>query len=179
MDVAGGQQNIKILQSFDLKKEDLALHILYCSEDTSSNSITSKSINNIIGKEDAVDKQGAASNIVIVEASKLPHLPFPDHSFDLALCSHFLFIDSDKLNEKFHIEALMELTRVASEVRVYPLMDKQGRPSVHLGPILKTMQEKGLGVELKHVAIDNTEKGNALLRIWNQSCDIGVARSPQ
>lgn len=56
-----------------------------------------------------------------VEAA-LPDLPFPDDAFDLALCSHFLFLYSDHLGLEFHESALIELCRLASDVRIFPLL---------------------------------------------------------
>jgi hypothetical protein len=55
--------------------------------------------------------------------SELPTLPFPDDSFDLALCSHLLFLYSQQLDEEFHHSSLLELCRVAKEVRVFPRAD--------------------------------------------------------
>ncbi len=53
---------------------------------------------------------------------ELPHLPFPDRSFDLVLSAHFLFIYSDKFDYQFHPESTLELCRVSCrEVRIYPL----------------------------------------------------------
>ena len=43
-----------------------------------------------------------------VEAS-LPSLPFADAAFDLALCSHLLFLYSRQFDEAFHVAALREL----------------------------------------------------------------------
>src|SRR5215467_3173361 len=34
--------------------------------------------------------------------AELPNLPFPDGAFDVALCSHFLFLYSTQLGEAFH-----------------------------------------------------------------------------
>jgi hypothetical protein len=51
-------------------------------------------------------------------AGALPRLPFSDAAVDLALCSHLLFTWSDVLGERWHEDALVELLRVAAEVRV-------------------------------------------------------------
>ncbi len=51
--------------------------------------------------------------------AQLPELPFFDGTFDLALCSHFLFLCSEHHDAKFHIHALRELCRVAQEVRIF------------------------------------------------------------
>jgi hypothetical protein len=50
----------------------------------------------------------------------LPHLRFADGAFDLALCSHLLFLYSDALSLEFHLSAVEEMARVAGEVRVFP-----------------------------------------------------------
>jgi ubiquinone/menaquinone biosynthesis C-methylase UbiE len=54
-------------------------------------------------------------------AAALPDLPFADGSFAVALCSHLLFC-YPQLGRGFHQAALEELTRVAREVRVFPLL---------------------------------------------------------
>ena len=52
---------------------------------------------------------------------ELPELPFADGEFDLALCSHLLFRYSGQLSAEFHVQAVLEMCRVAKEVRVFPL----------------------------------------------------------
>ena len=47
-------------------------------------------------------------------------LPFFDGTFDLALCSHFLFLYSEHHDTQFHVQAAQELCRVAQEVRIFP-----------------------------------------------------------
>jgi hypothetical protein len=60
-----------------------------------------------------------------VEAA-LPVLPFADGEFDLALCSHLLFLYSAQFDEAFHRASIRELCRVAAEVRVLPLLTLDG-----------------------------------------------------
>lgn len=55
-------------------------------------------------------------------AASLPDLPFPDQSFDLAVCSHLLFSYADRLDRRFHVASILELARVAREVRIHPLV---------------------------------------------------------
>ncbi len=54
--------------------------------------------------------------------AELPALPLANGSFELALCSHLLFTWADVLDEGWHLAALVELARVAREVRVFPLV---------------------------------------------------------
>jgi len=39
---------------------------------------------------------------------ELPKLPFSDDAFDLALCSHFLFLYSEHYDCAFHVQSLRE-----------------------------------------------------------------------
>ncbi len=77
-----------------------------------------------------------------VEAG-LPELPFFDREFDLALCSHLLFLYSEQLDEQQHIAALLEMCRVATEVRVFPLVGLDGKISPHLPRVIRALAEAG------------------------------------
>ena len=66
------------------------------------------------------------------QEGKLPALPFLDDSFDLALCSHFLFLYSDQFDEAFHRLSIEDLCRVAREVRIFPLHRLDGSQSEHI-----------------------------------------------
>ena len=55
-------------------------------------------------------------------AASLPRLPFEDNAFDLALCSHYLFLYSEHVSQEQHLLSMKELCRVASEVRIYCLL---------------------------------------------------------
>jgi len=84
------------------------------------------------------DYRESASSTRYVAAS-LPLLPFRDKQFDLALVSHFLFLYSDHFDLDLHIASLVELIRVAGEVRIFPLVDLSGAPSPHLQPVKAKM----------------------------------------
>ena len=61
-------------------------------------------------------------------AGALPDLPLADDSADLVLCSHLLFTYADRLDTADHVAAIVEMARVAPEVRIYPLVDHAGNP---------------------------------------------------
>jgi hypothetical protein len=63
-------------------------------------------------------------------AASLPDLPAG--KFDLALCSHFLFLYSDRLGANFHIASIRAMLQVANEVRLFPVKDLAGRTPPHL-----------------------------------------------
>ena len=68
-------------------------------------------------------------------AAELPSLPFANSSFDLVLCSHFLFLYSDHLDLGFHLRAIEEMLRIGNEVRIFPIVDMNAEKSAHLKPV--------------------------------------------
>jgi len=99
-------------------------------------------------------------------------LPFADFAFDLALCPDYLFTDADNQNLDFHLQQIVELARVAKEVRIFPLSDSKGRPSPLLGPVLLGLQLDNYGIEVCDVTTSLHSKGNAMLRVWAQQCQV-------
>jgi hypothetical protein len=102
----------------------------------------------------------------------LPELGYKNQSFNLALCSQFLFWYSDLLSEDFHVNSLKSFCRVATEVQIYPLIDRFGKPSLHLGNVLQRLQEEGIGAEIKSIAEPLQGSDNALLRLWTETCTV-------
>lgn len=99
-----------------------------------------------------------------VEAG-LPALPFSDQSFDLAVCSHFLFLYSDQLGEAFHLEAVHDLCRVAREVRIFPLLALGSRPSPYVETIATAAQKASCEVSIEVVPYEFQRGGNQMMRI--------------
>jgi hypothetical protein len=98
-------------------------------------------------------------------AAALPFLPFPDISFEIALCSHFLFLYSDRLDADFHVASLHELSRVAADVRVFPLLNLAGRRSEHVGRTIQALKESGLDAQIETVPYEFQRGGNEMLRV--------------
>jgi hypothetical protein len=76
----------------------------------------------------------------------LPKLELGDGEFGLALCSHFLFLYSDWLDEAFHVASVRELLRVAGEVRIFPVTEMGGKVSPHLGKVREEFETELVGV---------------------------------
>lgn len=95
----------------------------------------------------------------------LPELPFENRQFDLALCSHFLFLYSEQFDCEFHVAGIEELLRVAAEVRVFPLLDMKSRKSAHLGPILERLECWGRTGTIERVAYEFQIGACEMLRI--------------
>jgi hypothetical protein len=98
-------------------------------------------------------------------AAELPHLPFATASFDLALCSHFLFLYTTQLGEPFHRAAVRELCRVAREVRIFPLLALGGTPSPFVEPIADELSLEGLAVSIEPVPYEFRRGANRMMRI--------------
>jgi hypothetical protein len=97
--------------------------------------------------------------------AELPALPFPDASFDLALCSHFLFLYSAQLGEMFHHGAIEELCRIAREVRVFPLLALGGHRSPYIDSSVEKLRGSGHAVTIENVPYEFQRDGNQMMRI--------------
>ncbi len=125
------------------------------------------------GKTLPAPKPSAQHLFTFVSAAYgLPELGYKNQSFNLALCSQFLFWYSDLLSADFHVNALKSFCRVATEVQIYPLIDRYGKPSLHLGKVLQRLQEGGIGAEIKSIAEPLQGSDNALLRLWTETCTV-------
>lgn len=99
-------------------------------------------------------------------AGALPRLPFADDAFDLALCSHLLFTWSDELDAGWHTAALLELLRVAPEVRVFPLVTAgTGEPVPFLGHVLRRLADHGHTASTAEVTYRFQRGATTMLRL--------------
>ena len=95
----------------------------------------------------------------------LPNFSFADKQFDLALSSHFLFLYSDHLDEVFHLRAVLEMLRVAKEVRIFPLVTLEGQVSPHLEGIMNSLEREGYYTEVITTAYEFQKGGDKMLKI--------------
>ena len=108
-------------------------------------------------------------------ADPITQLPFKDFEFKLALCSHFLFNYRDTQNCDEVVTDLIEMARVAVEVRVFPLIDnRSGELSPLVGPVLIALQEQHFAVEVLEVPYKFQKNGNAMLKARSLTCEIQV-----
>jgi len=110
------------------------------------------------------DYQAGARDGRYVHA-ELPSLPFAEHAFDLALCSHFLFLYSAHLDEAFHRAALREMCRVAAEVRVFPLVTLEGSRSPFVDACASDLIASGAELTIERVPYEFQRGGNEMLRV--------------
>jgi hypothetical protein len=71
--------------------------------------------------------------------------------FRLALVSHLLFLYSQQLDVATHIASVLELLRVAEEVRLFPLVTLGRRWSPHVEPVRLAVEAAGHVVEIVEV----------------------------
>jgi len=95
---------------------------------------------------------------------ELPRLPFPDGSFDLAVCSHLLFLYSEHLSEDFHVESVQELCRVAGEARIFPLLELGSKKSRHVQAVAARLAAAGYAVSIEVVPYEFQRGGNQMMR---------------
>ena len=97
---------------------------------------------------------------------ELPKLPFNKNEFDLSLCSHFLFTYSNLLSLEFHVEAIQELCRVASEDRIFPLIVQFGAEySPYISEVVSHLSAEGYECEIKQVPYEFQKGGNEMMRV--------------
>ena len=108
---------------------------------------------------DARERRG-----VSLGEAELPTLPFPDGTFDLAVCSHLLFLYTNQLGDAFHLAAIREMCRVAAEVRIFPLLALGGQRSPYVETSVGAFRDAGFAVALERVSYEFQRGGNQMLR---------------
>ena len=95
----------------------------------------------------------------------LPTLSLTDCQFDLALCSHLLFLYSVQLSFDFHRDSIQELCRVSQEVRIFPLLTLNCERSPYVAPIQSHFSEARFTVDICRVPYEFQKGGNEMMRI--------------
>jgi hypothetical protein len=98
-------------------------------------------------------------------AAAMPSLPFAEASFDLAVCSHFLFLYSEQLGHPFHEDAVVELCRVSNEVRIFPILALGGSTSPHVVSVSAKLRDLNCTVTIERVGYAFQRGGNEMMRI--------------
>ena len=99
-----------------------------------------------------------------IDAS-LPNLPFPDHHFDLVLSAHLLFFYSANRDLTFHLNAIRELLRIGSEVRIFPIVDVNSNASPFLSPVIDELKKEEITCSVERVPYHFQKTGNEMLRL--------------
>lgn len=87
--------------------------------------------------------------------------------FELALSVDLLLL-GQTYSESFYLALIKEACRIAGEIRLFPIMDEEGKVVPMLGPMMISLQAQGYGVEVREV-----QNGNgAILRVWKTQCEV-------
>lgn len=76
-------------------------------------------------------------------SASLPNLPFESNTFEMVVCSHFLFLYADSFDEAFHAAAIAELIRVlkpGGELLIYPLVTLKWEVCPFIPSLLEGLQ---------------------------------------
>jgi hypothetical protein len=99
------------------------------------------------------------------QLQSLPNLSFEDKQFDLALSSHFLFLYSEHLDYDFHLKAILEMLRVAKEVRIFPLLTLRNERSLYVNSIIETLDTLGYKVEIVKTEYEFQKGADEMMKI--------------
>lgn len=105
---------------------------------------------------------------------ELPTLDFADSQFQLAVCSHLLFLYSEQLSYEFHRASVYEMLRIAAEVRIFPLLTLMLEPSPYVDRLVTELQSNGFEVQIESVSYELQKGGNKMLRIRRPPSSTGV-----
>jgi hypothetical protein len=83
----------------------------------------------------------------------------------LALCSHFLFLYTTQLGAAFHRSAIREMSRVAAEIRIFPLLALGARRSPYVDWVANEFTNQGFTVSIEDVPYQFQRGGNQMMRI--------------
>jgi len=95
----------------------------------------------------------------------LPDVPEVNGTFDLALCSHFLFLYSEQVSRDVHLGTADVLMKLAKEARFFPINDFYGNQSVYLSPVMELMKERGYHVSIEEVDYEFRKGMKHMLKI--------------
>jgi len=101
--------------------------------------------------------------------TSLPNLPFPDQHFDLVLSAHLLFFYSANKDLAFHLNAIRELLRIGTEIRIFPIVDVNSNPSPFLSPVIDVLEKDGITCSVERVPYHFQKTGNEMLVARNVS----------
>ena len=118
----------------------------------------------LIALEDCTDDMVKSSERYVPVT--LPSLPFKDKEFDILLSAHFLFMYADRLDYQFHIDTINELLRVTKEeIRIFPLVDLEGKRYKHLDKLVSYLADNGCIAEEINVPYEFLTNANSMLKI--------------
>ena len=116
----------------------------------------------------SADVMARGGQVLVCEPfSQKASLGFPANQFQLALCLQQFFLPESS-GERY-LAKLLELCRVAGQVRIFLATQDQKNVSQLLGPLMMELQSRNYGVEIRQVSYG---VGSVMLRVWSQECAV-------
>jgi ubiquinone/menaquinone biosynthesis C-methylase UbiE len=118
-----------------------------------------------------IEDYSSLEGAVRYHTASLPSLPFSAESFDLVMCSHFLFLYEEQFDYAFHLAAIRELLRVCKpggEVRLYPLMSFRTVEYSHLHELISEFDNDGFTVQKREASLPFLPNSHQFLSIKKQ-----------
>ena len=81
------------------------------------------------------------------------------------LSAHLLFFYSANIDLAFHLDAIRELLRIGTEVRIFPIVDANSKPSPFLPPVIDELEKDGITCAVERVPYHFQKTGNEMLRL--------------
>lgn len=78
---------------------------------------------------------------------------------------HILFLYSDHYDYQFHLESILEMLRISSEVRIFPLLTLMLEKSPYLPLMQQDLTAKGYQISVVKTAYEFQKGGNEMLVI--------------
>ena len=103
------------------------------------------------------------------DVGELPQLSYSNAAYSLGLCSHFLFLYSQQLDQTFHLNSICEMLRICQEVRIFPLLNLNLQISPHLEYVTTALTSMGYQCDIKPVVYEFQRNGNKMLKITRKS----------
>ncbi|MFT3740605.1 MAG: hypothetical protein QM786_17790 [Breznakibacter sp.] len=101
-------------------------------------------------------------------AGQLPNLPFADTAFDVAVCSHLLFLYHDHIDAEFHLVSIREMLRVAGQARIFPLVGFDGALSPYVPHVIRQLKHEGFKTRLLNVPYEFQKGANQCLVVTHR-----------
>ncbi len=99
-------------------------------------------------------------------AGSLPQLPFADAQFDITLTSYLLFVYEEHFDYEFHKRSVLEMLRVTrDELRCYPIVTFEAKPSAHLERLCADPDLERFRFEVKATTFEFLHRSNKVLCI--------------
>lgn len=115
-----------------------------------------------------VDDFSKADGSTRYHIAGLPFLPFEAETFDLVMCSHFLFLYEEQFDYAFHLGAIRELLRVCKpggEVRIYPLMNFRTEEYSRLHDLINEFELAGFTLQKREASLPFLPNSHQFLSI--------------